>query len=118
MNLDEALTYQALQHAYKPKSCPRWEAGLEAEQAMRRKLYYIFYHRQAGRAALGLSSHSALSAGKREGMKKLEPYSFEQKYHVLCDGVLGEPQPRRQHRHSCTTINDSMGCDVKCSRFR
>lgn len=43
MNLDEALTYQALQHAYKPKSCPRWEAGLEAESRPREGNLTIFF---------------------------------------------------------------------------
>lgn len=55
MNLDEALTYQGLQHTYKPQSCPRWEAGWK-QRAGREKetlLHFFFITDKLGEPLLG-----------------------------------------------------------------
>lgn len=89
MNLDEALTYSG--SAIHPQTSVTSQVGSTArsrKQAVRRKLYQIFYHGQAGRATLGFSFHRSPSAGKREEIRKLEQYSLKQKYHIMFDGVL------------------------------
>ena len=70
---------QGLTHdTYEPKSRPQVEAGLEAESWLwGREIYQIVYHGQAAKAALGFSYfHRSPSAGKREGIKELDVFTY------------------------------------------